>query len=83
MAFKVEYKSSVTRDFKKLDKQVALRIIDQQEATLSEDPSSGVPLTGQFEGLFELQIGDYRVIYTKKKDGALVLRIGHRSKVYR
>ena len=83
MAYKVEYKSSITRDLKKLDKQVALQIIDQLEATLLEDPNSGVPLTGQFKGLFKLRIGDYRAIYTKKKDGVLVLRIGHHNKVYR
>lgn len=54
-------------DLKKLDKQVDLRIIDQLEATLSEDPGSGVLLTGQFEYLFRLRIGDYRVIYIQRR----------------
>jgi addiction module RelE/StbE family toxin len=42
-----------------------------------------VPLKGEFKGLYKLRIGEYRVIYAKTdKEAILVLRIGHRSKVY-
>ena len=83
MSYKIEYKSSVVRDLKKLDKSVAGRILDQLEMNLSENPDGGQPLTGQFKGLFKYRIGDYRIIYTRTVEGILVLRIGHRSKVYR
>ncbi|MCD6146058.1 MAG: type II toxin-antitoxin system RelE/ParE family toxin [Methanosarcinales archaeon] len=83
MSYKIEYKSSVVRDLKKLDKSVAGRILDQLEMDLSENPDGGQPLTGQFKGLFKYRIGDYRIIYTRTVEGILVLRIGHRSKVYR
>ena len=83
MSYKIEYKSSVVRDLKKLDKGVAGRILDQLEMNLSENPDGGQPLTGQFKGLFKYRIGDYRIIYTRTVEGILVLRIGHRSKVYR
>ena len=83
MSYKIEYKSSVVRDLKKLDKSVAGRILDQLEMNLSENPDSGQPLTGQFKGLFKYRVGDYRIIYTRTVEGILVLRIGHRSKVYR
>ena len=83
MSYKIEYKSSVVRDLKKLDKGVAGRILDQLEMNLSENPDGGQPLTGQFKGLFKYRVGDYRIIYTRTVEGILVLRIGHRSKVYR
>ena len=83
MSYKIEYKSSVVRDLKKLDKGVAGRILDQLEMDLSENPDGGQPLTGQFKGLFKYRVGDYRIIYTRTVEGILVLRIGHRSKVYR
>ena len=83
MSYKIEYKSSVVRDLKKLDKSVAGRILDQLEMNLSENPDGGQPLTGQFKGLFKYRIGDYRIIYTRTVEGILVLRIGHRSKVHR
>jgi len=83
LSYKIEYKSSVVRDLKKLDKSVAGRILDQLEMNLSENPDGSQPLTGQFKGLFKYRIGDYRIIYTRTVEGILVLRIGHRSKVYR
>jgi mRNA-degrading endonuclease RelE of RelBE toxin-antitoxin system len=35
------------------------------------------------KGYFKLRIGDYRVVYSKKQDAVLILRIRNRSKVYR
>jgi mRNA interferase RelE/StbE len=83
LASKVSYKSSVAADLKRLDKLAARRVIEKLERALSADPHAGIPLTGEFHGLFKFRIGDYRVIYTKTHEGVLVLRIGHRKDVYR
>lgn len=83
MPYKVEYKSSVSKDLKKLDRGEARRILQQLESDLGEDPNCGEPLSGQFKGLFRYRMGNYRVIYAKTKEGVLVLRIGHRSRVYK
>ena len=83
MAYRIEYKSSVIHDLKRLDKSTARRIIEDLEEELSSDPDCGEALSGQFKGLFKLRIGDYRAVYSKTKDGVIILRIGHRSKVYR
>lgn len=82
MVCRIEYKSSVSRDLKHLDKNIAKRILRDLEETLTSDPDAGIPLSGQFKGLFKLRIGDYRVIYSKTGDCMLILRIGPRSKVY-
>ncbi|MCX6676793.1 MAG: type II toxin-antitoxin system RelE/ParE family toxin [Methanothrix sp.] len=82
MAYRIEYKSSVFRDLKHLDKNVAKRIAKELRDSLSSDPNCGEPLSGQFKGLLKLRVGDYRVIYSKTKEGVLILRIGHRSVVY-
>ncbi len=82
MPYEIEYKSSVVRDIKKLDKSVAKHILQQLETSLSENPDRGLPLKGHFKGLFKYHIGDYRIIYTKTKGRVLILRIGHRGKVY-
>ena len=82
MACKIEYKSSVARDLKQLDKKAARRVLQRLEKELGENPDRGTPLSGQFKGLFKYRIGDYRVIYAKTRDGILVLKIGHRSKIY-
>jgi mRNA interferase RelE/StbE len=82
LPFRIEYKSSVHHDLKNLDPHIAKRILDELEAALTEDPDRGEPLTGRFRGLRRYQIGDYRVVYTRTRNGVLVLRIGHRSSVY-
>ncbi|MCD6299378.1 MAG: type II toxin-antitoxin system RelE/ParE family toxin [Thermoplasmata archaeon] len=83
MDYKIEYKSSVIRDLKNLDRNAARRIIEHLEKNFSEGKEQGVPLSGQFKGLFRHRIGDYRVIYTKTRNGILVLRIAHRSNIYK
>ena len=82
MVYKIEYKSSVGKDIRKLDKRVSNRILDELEKNLGENPNIGIPLSGQFKGLFKYRIGDYRIIYAKTIEGVLILRIGHRSKIY-
>jgi mRNA interferase RelE/StbE len=82
LAYRIEYKSSVLRDLKHLDKGVAQRIARELRESLSLDPNCGEPLSGQFKGLMRLRVGDFRVIYSKTKEGVLILRIGHRSVVY-
>ena len=80
---KIEYKASALRDLKKLDRQAAERVMDDAEAALGKDADAGIPLKGNFKGLFKYRVGDYRVIYAKTREGVLILRIGHRSTVYR
>ena len=77
MAHRIEYKSSVFRDLKNLDKGVARRIMNDLSDSLSSDPNCGEPLFGQFKGLHKLRVGDYRVIYSRTGEGVLILRIGH------
>jgi mRNA interferase RelE/StbE len=79
----VEYKASVAGDLDRLNAPVALRVLRKVEKTLGSTGSSGDPLSGEFAGLFRLRVGDYRVIYARTTEGYLVLRIGHRSDVYR
>jgi len=83
LPWEIDYKASVQHDLRRLDLADRLRIIDDLEAALSDDPRQGELLSGQFKGLRKYRIGDYRVIYSIEKDRVLVLRIGHRSTVYR
>lgn len=80
---RIEYKASVEGDLRRLDREVASRIIGKIEKTLAQESPSGKPLTGEFEGLFRLRVGDYRVIYLPTREGYLVLRIAHRKDAYR
>ncbi len=83
MQTKIEYKSSVFNDLKKIRMPEAARIMDKLEKDLRSDPNKGEPLKGKFKGMFKFKVGDYRIIYAKARDSILILRIGHRKHVYR
>jgi len=80
---KIEYKASVDRDLRRLDRQVATRIIDKIEQELTSADLRPNPLAGPFEGLYKFRVGDYRVIYSLSADIVLVVRVAHRREVYR
>jgi len=79
---KIYFKKSVSKDIKKIDSAQRIKIMNQIQKALSENSHKGKRLTGDFEGLWRLRIGDYRVIYTVIRDGWLILRIGHRKDIY-
>jgi len=83
LAYKVVYKKSVHRDLRKLPKAEARRILAKIEKELPKKPRSNPALKGRFAGLRRFRIGDYRVVYALLGDDILVLRIGHRSNVYK
>ena len=79
---KIVYKDSVYKDFKKIDHN-RFRVMDTLEHELSKDPKAGKPLKGNYNGLYSLRVGDYRVIYAIITDGVLVLKVAHRKEAYR
>ena len=83
MAARIEYKASVAKDLRKLDRAEAIRVVNRLERVLAAEGLGGEALRGEFAGLFKLRIGDLRVIYARTDEGYLVLRIGYRRDVYR
>jgi len=71
----------------KLDPQVATEIIRylQERIATDEDPKRfGEPLRRDLVGFWKYRVGAYRLIcdIQEEKVLVLVLRVGHRSKIY-
>ncbi|MFN4002158.1 type II toxin-antitoxin system RelE family toxin [Microcella sp.] len=86
MAYEVEYTATALRQLRKLDRQVARRIVDYLDEVASlEDPRSrGKALVGDRAGVWRYRVGDYRVL-CELRDAELViltLAVGHRGDVY-
>jgi mRNA interferase RelE/StbE len=81
--YKIAFKKSVSRDLKKIDKEQAKRILNKIESELPQKAEIFPTLTGKFSGLRKFRVGDFRVVFSIIGDTALVLRIGHRKKVYK
>lgn len=89
MAWIINYTESASKQLKKLDKQVALRVLDymdQRVATLDDPRSLGKNLVGPKIGEYwRYRVGDIRIIcdITDKQMCILVIEIGNRREVYR
>lgn len=87
MAWTIEIDKAAKKELAKLDKSVAdriLRFLAERIATDENPRRFGEPLAENLTGLWKYRIGDYRVI-AEIQDTVfvvLVLRAGHRSKVY-
>lgn len=79
----VEYKASVSKDLRRLDRTAAVRVLSAIERALIAGRGTCEALSGEFAGLYRLRAGDYRVIYVRTVRGYLVLRIARRKEAYR
>lgn len=84
-SYAISYHPSAAKELRKLDKQVARRIV-RAVRKLSADPRPHGcrPLVG-FDGLWRIRVGDYRVVYAIEEEDVIVIvvRIAHRREVYR
>ncbi|OYU33208.1 type II toxin-antitoxin system RelE/ParE family toxin [Novosphingobium sp. PASSN1] len=89
MAWRIEFANSAARQLRKLDPQVAKRILTFLQSRIAplDDPRSiGEALRGKDLGDFwKYRVGDWRVIADIEGGVVLitVVRIGHRREVYR
>ena len=87
MAWTIEYLAAVRRSMRKLDRQIADRIVrfmDERVATAEDPRELGKALVGIPEKLWRYRVGDYRVICEihDRRVVIVVVDVGHRSDVY-
>lgn len=88
MNYKLVISDDVKKQFKKMDKHIALMLakdMKKQLDNLTNPRQIGKALTGQYKGLWRYRIGNYRVI-CDIIDGELVtiaLEVGHRKDIYK
>jgi mRNA interferase RelE/StbE len=88
LAWTIEYAETAKKQLRKLDKQVARRIIDFMDERIAprDDPRTiGKALKGPLGEFWCYRVGDTRII-CEIQDGVLavlVLQVGNRREVYR
>lgn len=88
MAWRIEFRPAAARELKKLDRQVQQRIasfLNERLAPLDDPRSLAEPLSGPFAGFSRFRVGNYRLIvqFQDERLVVVVMRIDHRSRVYR
>ena len=88
MTWEIDYTSTAKAQLRKLDKQMARRILDYMDERIAgkgNPRNMGKALTGKLGDLWRYRVGDYRII-CEIQDNALrvlVVQVGNRSEVYR
>ena len=88
MTWTINYTSTAKTQLRKLDRPVAIRILDymdQRVAVLDDPRTLGKGLSGRLSGLWRYRVGDCRVICEIQGSNVciLVVKIGNRREVYR
>lgn len=87
MAWRIEFEAEAMKELARLDRQAQERIrryLRERIASSDNPRDFGEPLRRNLAGLWKYRVGDYRVVVEIQDEAilVLVLRIGHRSKVY-
>ena len=88
MIWRIEFVPAAAKELRKLDRQVAARIIktlEERIAPLDDPRTIGSALVGEHAGYWRWRIGDYRVVarIEDERITVLVVRVAHRREVYR
>ncbi|MBI3537572.1 MAG: type II toxin-antitoxin system RelE/ParE family toxin [Chloroflexi bacterium] len=84
-SYKVDFKPSVHKDYRRLPKSVVERAMKRIEK-LKDDPfPHGVEKLEDADRLYRLRVGDYRIVYEvdTQVQQIIVLYVRHRREVYR
>jgi mRNA-degrading endonuclease RelE of RelBE toxin-antitoxin system len=74
---------SARAELRAIDRDTAVRILHGLTEYFESGRGDIKGLTGEWQGCFRLRMGDYRVIVGIAPDEITVLRVRHRSDVYR
>jgi mRNA interferase RelE/StbE len=83
LVYNIEYDPKALKQLKKLDKSIAVLILDGIEEFASNPILTKIKkLKTPFDGAYRLRIGDYRIVFYQENDLMLISKIAHRKDVY-
>jgi mRNA interferase RelE/StbE len=84
--YELVFHPDAAKDLKNLDKSTRQRILDKIEWLGGHiEGMRHNRLTAQWEGMYRLRVGDYRVIYGLEQEQRriIIYAVGHRREIYR
>lgn len=85
MPYQIQFAARAAKQFKALPPNIQQRIRPKVDALAESPLPSGVVKLEGSPNLYRIRIGDYRVVYELQDKALIVLvvKIGHRSSIYR
>ena len=84
MPYRIDYAPAAAKQLRKFDREIYVRIRPVIDALANNPRPSGCTML-TVEKRYRIRVGDFRIVYEIHDSRLLVLvvRIGHRSNVYR
>lgn len=83
MSYKLLYTKTAFEDIKKLDSIVKKRIKKKLEEYSRNPLIHAKRLINSSIGSYRWRIGNYRIVFDIDKTKLIILRVGHRSEIYK
>ncbi len=83
MRYKLLYTKSAFKDIQKLDTIVKKRIKKKIEGYIDNSLHSAKRLVNSAIGTYRWRVSTYRIIFDRKGDTIIILRVAHRREIYK
>jgi mRNA interferase RelE/StbE len=85
LAYRIEFTPKADKQFRALEKSTQMRLARRINALAENPRPQGVKKLEGEKDFYRIRAGDYRIVYQilDKRLLVLILRLGHRSEVYR
>jgi len=85
LPFRLEFSAKAVRQFKAIPPQVQKFLQPHLEALRENPRSQKVTRLTEYESLYRLRAGDYRIFFEIQESSGIILvvKVGHRREVYR
>ena len=80
---KIRFLPNVPTEIRAIDKRNAMKILETIHSYAANGTGDVKALSGEFDGLLRLRVGNYRVLFDETADTINIHRVGERGKVYR
>ena len=80
---RIRFEPSVPAEIRAIEQQAALQILTNLHRYAETGVGNVKPLSGEFEGLLRLRVGNHRVLFGETADTITVHRVLNRKDAYR
>jgi mRNA-degrading endonuclease RelE of RelBE toxin-antitoxin system len=80
---KIRFQPNVPAEVRAINQREAMGILQAIHRYAATGAGRVKPLSGQFEGLLRLRVGDHRVLFEETAEILTIHRVGARRDVYR
>lgn len=83
MRYKIVYTKRAEKDISKLDRETKIRIKKALDRYTEDPLNYAKKMIDPALGTYRFRVGDYRIIFDIEGNELVILRVGHRRKIYR